>query len=111
MTDRLPTLPLFVDDYEAATAHLTLEEDGAYMRLLRLCWRTPGCSIPDDHAWIRRRMRATEEQYETVIKPLIKEFFVRDGAFWRPCERHVSVKAHPVFWPDGKWQAAKARSE
>ena len=74
---KMPSLPLFVDDYEAATAHLSLEEDGAYMRLLRICWRTPGCSVPDDRAWIMRRMRTDEATYERLIEPLIEEFFQR----------------------------------
>jgi len=73
----LPSMPLFVDDYEAATAHLTMEEDGAYMRLLRLCWRTPGCSIPDDDAWIMRRMRVDADTFSRVVAPLIDEFFER----------------------------------
>lgn len=78
----LPTLPLFVDDYEAATAHLTLEEDGAYTRLLRLCWRTPGCSIPDDDEWIARRMRVDSECMARVVKPILKEFFSRSRGRW-----------------------------
>ncbi|MEM9286758.1 MAG: DUF1376 domain-containing protein [Pseudomonadota bacterium] len=72
-----PYLPLYVKDYEARAAHLTMEEDGAYMRLLRLCWMSPGCSIPDDEAWIRRRMRATDQQMKDVILPLIEEFMKR----------------------------------
>ena len=71
----LPSMPYFVDDYEAATAHLTIEEDGAYMRLLRLCWRTPGCSIPDDPKWIKRHMRVSQEQFDEVVAPIIEEFF------------------------------------
>lgn len=74
MTD-FSHLPLFVDDFEAATAHLTLEEDGAYNRLMRLCWRTPGCSIPDDDRWIMRRMRVDRETYERIVRPIIEEFF------------------------------------
>lgn len=73
----VPSLPLFVDDYEAATAHLTLEEDGAYLRLLRLCWRTPGCSMPDDPAWIARKMRVDDATFERVVAPIIREFFSR----------------------------------
>lgn len=77
MSDQLPSLPLFVDDYEAATAHLTIEEDGAYMRLLRLCWRTPRCSIPDDAEWIMRRMRVDQATYDRLVVPIIEEFFKR----------------------------------
>lgn len=73
----LPSMPLFVDDFEAATAHLTLEEDGAYNRLLRLCWRTPGGSVPDDRSWIMRRMRVDEATYDRVVAPIIDEFFTR----------------------------------
>lgn len=77
MADRLPSLPLFVDDYEGATTHLTLEEDGAYMRLLRLCWRTPRCTIPDEPEWIMRRLRVDRGTFDRIVAPLIDEFFKR----------------------------------
>lgn len=73
----LPYIPLYIDDYEADTAHLTLLEDGAYNRLLRLLWRSPGCSIPDDDAWIFRRMRAHSEAEQEAIRSVISEFFER----------------------------------
>lgn len=70
-----PFLPLYVDDYDAATAHLTPEEDGIYCRLLRLCWRTPGCSLPNDHAWIARKIRLSLADFERVGLPVLNEFF------------------------------------
>jgi len=70
-----PYLPLYVDDYEAATAHLSAAEDGVYSRLLRLCWRTPGCSLPNDHAWIARKIRLSTKDFETVARPVLEEFF------------------------------------
>lgn len=73
----LPYLPLFVDDYDGATAHLTIEEDGAYLRLLRLCWRTPGCSIPDEPAWIMRKLRVDLAAFDRVVSPILEEFFSR----------------------------------
>jgi len=73
----IPYIPLYVTDYEADTAHLSLEEDGAYMRLLRLCWRTPGCSVPDEPRWIMRKMRISADDYYRVVEPLIDEFFTR----------------------------------
>lgn len=76
----IPYIPLFVADYESDTAHLSIEEDGAYNRLLRLCWRSPGCSIPDDDAWIMRRMRVDAETYARVVRPIIEEFFVVEKA-------------------------------
>lgn len=70
-----PYLPLYVDDYDAATAHLTAAEDGVYGRLLRLCWRTPGCSLPNDHVWIARKVRLSAKDYENVGRPVVEEFF------------------------------------
>lgn len=72
----IPYIPLYVADYEADTAHLSLEEDGAYNRLLRLCWRTPGCSLPDDHSWIMRRLRVDQETFQRAVLPVLDEFFV-----------------------------------
>jgi len=75
-------LPYYIDDYEAATAHLTPEEDGIYMRLIRLCWRTPGCTIPNDIDWIARKMRMPNEQ--TKIQPLLEEFFkLKNNRFYQ----------------------------
>jgi uncharacterized protein YdaU (DUF1376 family) len=71
----LPYFPMYAKDYEAKTSHLTLEEDGAYNRLLRLMWMTPGCSVPNDDAWIMRRMRVDQATFDGVVKPIINEFF------------------------------------
>jgi uncharacterized protein YdaU (DUF1376 family) len=71
----IPYFPLFPDDFEADTAHLTLAEDGAYNRLLRLCWRTPGCTLPADDAWIMRRMRAGSDADKAVVRCVLAEFF------------------------------------
>lgn len=70
-----PYIPLYVDDYDAATAHLTAEEDGVYMRLLRLAWRTPGCSLPTDHVALARKIRLTADDFQRVAVPVLEEFF------------------------------------
>lgn len=72
----LAYFPMYPDDFEADTAHLTLAEDGAYNRLLRLCWRTPGCSVPADRQWIYRRLRAATDEDKAVVDAVIDEFFV-----------------------------------
>ena len=85
---KLPSMPLYVDAFEADTAHLTLEEDGAYNRLLRLCWRSPECSVPDEREWIQRRLRVDAETYDRVVAPLLAEFFTRDqGRIWQKRQR------------------------
>lgn len=75
----LPFFPLYPDDFEADTAHLSLAEDGAYNRLLRLCWRTVGCSLPSDRAWIYRRMRAFSDAEKEVVEAVLTEFFKERG--------------------------------
>lgn len=75
----LPYFPLYPTDFEADTSHLTLAEDGAYNRLMRLCWMTPGCSLPDDDAWIYRRMRAHCDADKEAISNVLSEFFDREN--------------------------------
>jgi uncharacterized protein YdaU (DUF1376 family) len=81
----LSYFPMFADDFEADTAHLTLAEDGAYNRLLRLCWRTPGCSLPADQAWIYRKARALTDSDKATVDLILDEFFVIEkGRFHNP---------------------------
>lgn len=76
----LPYMPFYIDDYEAATAHLSAIEDGYYMRLLRLCWRSHDCTIPADEDWVSRKTRASQDDFEIFVAPLIGEFFtVQNG--------------------------------
>jgi uncharacterized protein YdaU (DUF1376 family) len=70
-----PYLPLFTDAYLADTDHLSLEEHGAYLRLLMLAWRTPGCALPNDHDWIARRLRISRDDFDRVAAPILLEFF------------------------------------
>lgn len=73
----LPYFPLYPADFEADTSHLTMLEDGAYNRLLRLCWMTAGCSLPDDEEWIMRRARARSEEEREAVRVVLAEFFVK----------------------------------
>jgi uncharacterized protein YdaU (DUF1376 family) len=43
-----PAIPLFTDAYLADTMHLSLEEHGAYLKLLMFTWRSQECALPDD---------------------------------------------------------------
>jgi uncharacterized protein YdaU (DUF1376 family) len=40
-------------------------------------WMTPGCSLPDDNAWIQRRMRVDSDTFERVVLVIIEEFCER----------------------------------
>lgn len=72
---KIPYIPFYIDDYEAATNFMTAEQDGIYFRLIRLCWRTAGCSVPNDPQWLMQRLRLTEEQFNRLAVPIIDEFF------------------------------------
>jgi uncharacterized protein YdaU (DUF1376 family) len=92
----IPYFPLYPDDFEADTAHLTLAEDGAYNRLLRLCWRSPECKIPADQAWIFRRMRAATDADRATVNAVLREFFVtKGGKIWsaRLLEEYTQANA------------------
>jgi uncharacterized protein YdaU (DUF1376 family) len=78
---KFPTMPLWTDAYIAATDHLTFEEHGVYLRLLILMWRTPGCRIPNDQAWIERRLRVDNDTYENLVWPVIVEFLDTTGNY------------------------------
>ena len=71
----LPYFPMYPSDFEAKTSHLTIAEDGAYNRLLRICWMTPGCSMPADETWIMRRARAHSEDEQAAVRAVLDEFF------------------------------------
>jgi len=87
---KLPYMELYVDDFEAATPHLTFEEDGIYNRLLRLCWRTPKCSIPNDRKWICRMMRSNE--WSKIEQILIEFFTPKNGTWFQKRQREIFLK-------------------
>lgn len=78
----LPYFPMYPSDFEAKTSHLTIAEDGAYNRLIRICWMTAGCSMPADEEWVMRRARAHSEQDRAAVLAILEEFFtVENGRY------------------------------
>ena len=77
-----PALPLFTDSLIADTDHLSHEEFGAYMRILILIWRSPECRIPVAYAWLMRKLRCKDKEFNELFKPLFSEFLTSDGAFY-----------------------------
>lgn len=74
-------LPLFTDALLSDTLHLSDAEMGLYMRLLVLLWRSPECRIPNDKAWIAKRLGRSPLQYDSDIAPIIAEFCVTSGNY------------------------------
>jgi uncharacterized protein YdaU (DUF1376 family) len=76
-----PALPLFTDAYLGDTTHLSTLEHGAYLLLLMVSWRTPGCCVPDDDALLARYTRMTRDKWRKV-RPILEPFFSIADGFW-----------------------------
>lgn len=75
----LAYFPMYPTDFDADTGHLSMAEDGAYNRLLRLSWRCPDAKMPDDLEWIFRKARAVTDDDKALIAAILAEFFTRKG--------------------------------
>jgi len=80
----LPSLPLFTDAFIADTGHLSLEQRGAYVMLLMLAWRSPGCRIPNDDAKIARMLSISPAKWAR-LRPEVM-------AFWHLADDHWTQK-------------------
>ena len=74
-------LPLFGDAYMADTMHLTLEEHGAYLRLLMLAWRTPDCSLPNDDNRLARMLGISSQRWKK-LRPAVMDFWTLENGVW-----------------------------
>lgn len=70
-------MPLYIGDYLADTAHLTIEQSGAYLHLLMSHWRVG--YVPDDDAKLAAICRVTRTYFVRHIGPAIRPFFTTDG--------------------------------
>jgi len=79
-----PALPLWTDAYLSDThPDLSLEEHGAYLLLLQFAWRRPDCALPDDDAWMARRLGLNPRTFTARIKgPVLEKFWTRTEAGW-----------------------------
>lgn len=91
--NKLPSMPFFVDDYARDTAHLTLEEHGAYLLLLMSMWRHKG-SIPDDDKG-NARLLGLQPRAWLRLKPRLMPFFETYGP---PDARTVTQKRLQKVW-------------
>ncbi len=78
---KLPVLPVYTDAYLGDTMHLSLEEHGAYLKLLMIIWRNNG-PIPDDDQRIARMLGITTQRWKEKLKPTISTFFDLSSGTW-----------------------------
>lgn len=98
--------PFHVGDYIADTAHLTLEEDIAYRRLLDLYYTTE-LPIPDDPKQVARRIRMPD--YTAIVGAVLAEFFTLDAEAkcWRKSRCDDEISKYQGFSEAGKRGAEK----
>lgn len=78
-----PAMPLFCDAYLADTMHLSLEEHGAYLKLLMITWRNNGKPLPDDDGRLARMLGITPAKWRTKLRPVLAPFFDLSEGAWR----------------------------
>jgi uncharacterized protein YdaU (DUF1376 family) len=87
-----------IGDYAAATAHLTMVEDAAYHRLLRLYYQQEA-PLPSDEKEIYRRCRARNPREKAGILRVLHEFFTleSDGCWHQArADREIANYKHLV---------------
>jgi len=76
-------LTIWTDAYIGDTTHLTLQEHGAYFKLLLIAWRSPGCCLPDDDKRLSIMLGVTLKVW-LRLKPVIMEFWkLEDGLYYQ----------------------------
>lgn len=93
----LPYMPFFVDAYVLDAGHLTEEEHGAYLRLLMMAWSAPECRLPNDDAWLARRLSRPVETIVRLYRPVLAEFFQCDGHWlWQKRQKQEWLHAREI---------------
>ncbi len=97
--------PFHVSDYVADTAHLTLEEDIAYRRLLDLYY-TNESPIPNDVPGVARRIRMPK--HTEVVAAVLSEFFtLSEDDCWHKARCDAEIEKFRWFAEAGKRGAEK----
>lgn len=73
-----PAMPFWTDAYLGDTLHLTLEEHGAYVKLLIIAWRSPNCDLPDDDKRLATMLGIGPKKWKS-LKTSVWPFFDKSG--------------------------------
>lgn len=80
---KAPFMPLFCDAYLGDTMHMSLEEHGAYLKLLMVTWRNNGVPLPDEDARLARILGVTVSRWRAKLRPVLEPLFDLSGGVWR----------------------------
>lgn len=76
-------MPFFCDAYLGDTMDLSLEEHGAYLKLLMVTWRNNGQPLPDDDKRMARILGVSVSRWVNKIRPALTRFFLIENGSWR----------------------------
>lgn len=76
---KLPSLPLWVDEWTASTRHLNYEQRGIFLSLLILMWERPRCRIPNDDKWLARHLGMSDAKVVKIARPVIADLCKSSG--------------------------------
>jgi uncharacterized protein YdaU (DUF1376 family) len=76
-----PAIPLFGDAYLADTHHLTLEEHGAYLKLIMIAWRMTDCALPNDDSRLAQMLGLSKGKW-AKLKPVVMAFWTLGETGW-----------------------------
>lgn len=82
-----------IGDYAAATAHLTMIEDAAYHRLLRLYYQNER-PLPADENEVMRRVRAASRSEKNAVRRMLTEFFTLSSDGWHQSRADKEISTY-----------------
>ena len=100
---RFPYMPFYVDDWLSSDAveAFTLEQQGAYIRLLARQWKAHDGLLPKDEATLAR-WSGLGTRWKKLGRPIIGRCFVEKGGGW------VNPRCREL-WEYTRAKSAKAR--
>jgi len=102
---RLPYMPLWVDDYQRDTRHLTTEEHGAYLMLLMAAWSSPSNTLADDDEMLARIAGLSSARW-MKMKSIIMAFWTFDGRSKRWGQKRLKKERRLAVDRSGKAKGA-----
>jgi uncharacterized protein YdaU (DUF1376 family) len=96
---------LHVGDYDAATAHLTMLEDAAYGRMLRIYYRTEK-PLPVDVKQVCRLVRAQSKPERDAVQAVLDEFFVLQADGWHQARADAELQRFQAAEPEREQRKA-----
>ena len=99
---------LHVGDYDAATAHLSMLEDAAYGRMLRVYYRTEA-PLPREVKQVCRLVRAQSKPERDAVEQVLQEFFELADDGWHQARADAEIARFQEGEPER--EARKANEE